>query len=162
MGAPESPAARTVVAQLNAPRFQCGVEEGRWCVLALEFPHLYVSVSATDRESGATAAAEFHLLCDGYPSPGPYVERWDFERKQKSAPPSRGSPGYVDALKEWGGGTDSGIYRAWQRGAANHNAWAQKRPDQAWHAGRDLTFIMERLYDLVLEQARWLGRRKSA
>src|SRR3546814_14482233 len=55
-----------------------------------------------------------------------------------------------------------GIYRPWQRGAAAHNDWANKRLDLAWHSRRDLTFIMEQLYALASEQASWLAYRAAA
>jgi hypothetical protein len=159
-----SPAAMTLIAQLNTARFQCGVEEGRWSILALNFPHLYVRISASHPEREDAVHAEFHLICDDYPNPGPYVERWSSEANGRAAPPSVGSPGYIDALKDWdhGSGIHGGIYRAWQRYAALHNDWTNKRPDQAWNSKRDIIFIMERLYDLVAEQADWLASRQAA
>jgi hypothetical protein len=166
MAADDSPAARTLVTQLESGRFLSGVDEGRWKVLRLSFPDLYVRVTATDTESQVRVVQDFHLLCDGYPSPGPFVERWDFDKGVQPPQPSSGhaSPAFVDALKDWGGGPSGhgGIYRGWQRYAATHNDWAAKRPDHAWNSGRDIAFLLERMYEVVAEQAAWLARRQSA
>lgn len=167
MATADSPAQRTLEAQLESGRFICGAEEGRWKVLQYDFPHLYVRLVATDPEAGLEVAQDFHLVCDGYPVPGPYVERWDFEKGCRPAPPGAGSgsPAFVDALKDWGGNDPSGpggIYRAWQRGAATHGDWANKRPDQAWNATRDLAFLMERMHEVVAEQAAWVARHQEA
>lgn len=152
-----SPAKRTLEAQLYSVRFLAGVEDGRWEKLLLDWPHLYVRVTGRDPESHRSFAQDFHLECEGFPDPGPFVERWSYEENKThgAVPPApkTGSPGFVDALKDW----EPGIYRAWNRSAAAHNGWAQKRPDEAWHRHRDIVFIMEKLYALVAEQAVWLA-----
>lgn len=161
-----SPPARTLIAQINSVSVQRGIEEGRWLIQALEFPDLYVRVIATDPETRTQAQADFHWLCDDFPALGPFVERWDFAAGNRPAPPAGGqaSPGYVDALKDWHEQPTQhgGVYRAWQRYASRHNGWAAKRPDEAWHPGRHIAFILERLHDLVAEQAVWLAVRKAA
>ena len=160
------PDKRTFEAHLKSVRFVAGIEEDRWQILNSDFPHLYVRVMGKDSESGASFTHDFHLVCDGYPLPGPFVERWNFESKSRPPPPviAYSSPGFCDAMKDWEQvqGVHGGIYRSWQRHAAVHNDWAQKRPDEAWHRERELTFIMERLYDLVAEQAIWLGCKTEA
>ena len=74
----DAPDLRTLTAELNSARFLCGVEEGRWSVLAFSFPHLYVRVVATHPDAAIRFEQDFHLQCDGYPDPGPFVEAWDF------------------------------------------------------------------------------------
>jgi hypothetical protein len=155
-----SPARRTLEAHLETVRFLAGIEDGRWSVLRLEWPNLYVRVTGRDLETGQTLTHDSRLECEAYPDPGPFVERWAFadEPSFGSRPPapSEGSPGFIDAKKNWGVG---GIYRAWQRTAAGHGDWARKRPDLAWHRQREIVFIMEQLYDLLSEQAVWLASR---
>jgi len=114
-------------------------------------------VTGRDPETNYAFAHDFHLECTGFPDPGPYVERWSFATNNThgSVPPApgAGSPGFIDAMKEWSGG----LYRPWNRAAATHNDWARKRPHEAWNPQRDVTFIMEHLYALVTEQAVWLA-----
>lgn len=159
-----TPAQRAVEARLNSVRFLCGVEEGRWSALHLAWPHLIVRVNGRDPGSSTGFSHDFRFECAGYPDPGPFVERWTYADAppcgSRPAPPAAGSPGFIDAMKDWGDNNGhGGIYRAWQRGAASHNDWAGKRPDEAWHCRRDITFIMEQLYALVAEQAVWLASR---
>jgi hypothetical protein len=161
-----SAAQRSLEAQLNSVRFQAGVEEGRWKILHYAFPVLEVQVTARDPDGGQTASFEFQLLCDNFPALGPFVQHWDHAAKRRPSPPTTSSPGVVDALKTWmRDGTQhdyGGIYRAWQRYAALHGGWAQKRPDHAWRHDRHITFIMEHLYALVAEHAAWLARSSAA
>jgi hypothetical protein len=159
-----SAAQQTLEAQLRSVRFQAGVEQGRWKVVRYAFPALEVDVTGFDPPSSQPATLGFQLLCENFPALGPFVQHWDHANGKRPEPISNSSPGVVDALKTWGeqAGTYSGIYRAWQRYAALHNNWASLRPDQAWHRGRHITFIMERLYELVSEHAAWLGRARAA
>jgi hypothetical protein len=154
-----SPAQRTLETQFNCVRFLSGVEDGRWELQRLAWPHVYVRVTGRDPDSGRTFSHDFHLECAGFPDPGPFVERWSHENNATHgglpAAPATGAPGFVEAMKEWNGG----IYRAWNRNAAVHNDWATKRPDEAWHPKRDIVFIMEHLYALTTEQAVWLATR---
>ena len=153
------PARNTLEAQLNSVRFLAGADAGRWELQLFDWPNVYVRVTGQDPDTGRTFTHDFRLECAGYPDPGPLVERWayagDATRGSQPAPPSVGSPGFIDAMKNW----NSGIYRAWSRGAAKHNNWATIRPDQAWHPKRDIVFIMEHLYALATEQAVWLATR---
>lgn len=157
----DPPAKKTLEAQLNSVRFLSGVEAGRWELLLLEWPYAYVRVTGRDPDTGRTFAHDFRLECTGFPDPGPFVERWTYvdgaSHGSRPSAPRLGAPGFIDALKEWDG--SGGIYRAWNRGAASHNDWAGRRPDEAWHSRREITFIMEHLYALVTEQAVWLATR---
>ena len=165
-----SAAQRSLETQLNSVRFQSGVEEGRWKVLQYQYPVIEVEVTARDPNSGRAASLEFQLLCDNFPALGPFVQHWNHVSRSRPIPPANSdysSPGVVDALKTWSrdGSTTNeygGIYRAWQRYAALHNSWAQKRPDEAWRRDRHITFIMEHLYALVAEHASWMGRARAA
>lgn len=154
----DSPAKRTLEAHLTTVRFLSGAQEGRWEVLLLAWPYLYVRITGRDPESGQSFTQDFRLECEGYPDPGPFVERWAFadDASHGICPPKprEGAPGFIEAMK-WG----DGIYRAWSRKAATHNDWAKKRPDEAWHRDREIVFIMEQLYALVSEQAVWLATR---
>jgi len=155
---------QTLDAQLRSVRFQAGVEQGRWKIVRYTFPVLEVDVTGIDALSGQMAAFGFQLLCDNYPALGPFAQHWDHVNAKRPEPLSNSSPSVVDALKTWGDqpNTYGGIYRAWQRYAALHNGWGTKRPDHAWRRDRHITFIMERLYELVSEHAAWLVRARAA
>jgi hypothetical protein len=157
---------RTLETQLNSVRFRAGVEQGRWKILRYAFPVLEVEVTAQAPYGDLTTSLEFQLLCDNFPAVGPFVQHWDHRLQQRPAPLTNSSPGVVDALKTWNrDGTNNqygGIYRAWQRYAAQHNGWAAKRPEEAWRRDQHITFIMEHLYALVSEHSAWLARSSAA
>jgi hypothetical protein len=119
------PALRTLEAQLNSVRFLAGVAEGRWTILKSAWPNYYVRVTGKDPDSGRNFSHDFHLECKGYPEPGPFVERWAFADNAQSgsrpAPPKTGSPGFIDAMKDWDPvpGTHGGIYRPVSCGIMN-------------------------------------------
>jgi len=145
-------------------RYLAAMEVGRWSEMRYEFPHLYLRVAGRDPATEVEFVSDYHLLCDDYPATGPYVERWDCDAGVRPPPPTEGAPQFVDALKDWfeTPGRHGGVYRAWQRGAANHNAWASKRPDEAWRPDREITFIAEHLYALNTDQACWLAATRAA
>ncbi len=156
----------TLAAHLRSVSFQAGVEEGRWSVLLDAFPVLVVRITGQDFSGAVRTSMDFQLTCDGFPIQPPFVQHWDLTCGQRPAPPdaAHAPPGVVDALKTWehGPGAYGGIYRAWQRYAALHNNWTILRPDEAWRRDRNLSFIMEKLYALVSEQAAWLALRAAA
>lgn len=157
----------TLAAHLAGLRFEAGVEEGRWKVLRHAFPELVVEVTGRDFTGETAVTLAFQLICDGFPVRAPFVQRWDASAGGRPRVPTaeEGPPGVVDAFKEWhidGTQQYGGVYRGWQRHAAVHNRWAELRPDEAWRRDRDLTFIMEKLYGLVSEQAAWLAARPAA
>lgn len=152
---------QSLEAQLRSVRFRAGVEQDRWAIVRYVFPVMEVNVTGFDIPSGGNATLGFQLQCDNFPALGPIIQHWDHRRPD---PPLEGSPSITDAFKTWSHEAPhyGGIYRPWQRSAALHNGWAEKRPDLAWHRGRHITFIMERLYELVSEHAAWLGRARAA
>ena len=94
---------RSLEAQLDSVRFQCGVEEGRWKILRYAFPVLEVRVTGREPYSGKTASLDFQLVCDNFPAAGPFVQRWDHAAQTRPPAPANGatSPGVFDALKDW-------------------------------------------------------------
>lgn len=158
------PDRRTLEGDLSSIGFRAGEEEGRWQLLRYEFPDLFVAIFGRSEDGSQILRQEFHIECSGYPDPGPFVERWDEESKSRPPAPKEGTPGFIDAMKDWSPNSPihGGIYRAWQRYAAEHNNWRAKRPEEAWNANRKLTFVMEKLYELVSDQACWLADQAPA
>lgn len=155
----------TLEAHLRRTSFCAGAEEGRWEIMRYAFPLLEVRIHARGAQ-GITCAMDFQLECNGFPTTGPFIQRWDSATGQRPEAPNPDlfAPSLVDAFKPWNeqGHGYGGLYRPWQRGAAVHNNWARVRPDLAWHSRRDLTFLMEQLHGLVFEQVLWLDCRAAA
>jgi hypothetical protein len=160
-----SAAQQTLDAHLRSVRFRAGVDQGRWQIVRYGFPNLEVNVTGFDPPTGHSVTLGFQVVCDNFPATGPFIQHWNHATGERPAPLTASVPSVVDALKHWTDqqpGTYGGIYRPWQRFAALHNSWASKRPDLVWRRDRHITFIMERLYELVSEHAAWLGRACAA
>ena len=160
----QAPDLVTLDANLGRLRFLAGQESGKWELLHRDGTILVVRVIGMHYDTGIKAPFEFRLECDGFPEVAPYVYCWDHASGKRPVPLSSSSPGVVDAFKDWHlpGNKHGGIYRAWQRYAAEHNDWRAKRPDEAWHRDRDITFILEHLHALASEHAAWLADQQAA
>lgn len=152
MARPMLPDQALLARDLGAPRVLAGIASGKWKALRYEFPDLIFSVGAQANTSRSPVVLTFRCRCDGYPGQAPYVEVWDDMTRARPASMALTSPGVADALKDWGHYPDGGIYRPWQRGAATHNNWAVLRPDEAWHSGRTILFVLCKLHELVVEE----------
>jgi len=141
-----SPTEVAVQNHMQKASFLRGVACGRWKVLGFTFPELFVQVAAVD-EHGNGKTYAFRFIVDGYPDLAPDVRCWDMATNALLPADARPqTPARTrEAFKEWG----HGMYRPWDRNGATHNNWAAIHPQLAWHAERDLTFILEDLHDLL-------------
>lgn len=151
---------------MQRPQYLVGADQGRWRLLENAFPNTYFRVSAPIGSSGRIHAWDFHFVCDNFPVLTPFIELWDYIQKSRPSAPPVGPEHVKDALKDWQHApnpnqpnvqTHGGVYRPWQRYAAEHNNWANLRPDLAWNHTRELSYLLERLHELVVDQAIWLA-----
>ena len=146
---------------LDAPRIIAGSRMGKWQIVRYDFPALIVKITAA-AILRPDVTFTFRCLCDNYPGLGPYVEVWDDQTRRRPNILPVISPGVIDAFKDWGAFPSGGIYRAWQRGAATHNNWALLRADEAWHRNRSIVFVLEKLHELVVEEATCMALSQAA
>src|SRR5258708_19495865 len=71
-----APDERALREHLKTPRFEQGVDDGRWRIVSMDWPIAIAAVSAAPREG---APAEFFLRFElsGYPQVGPTAVLWD-------------------------------------------------------------------------------------
>lgn len=153
-----APDERALRVHLDSGRFQAGVEAGRWRLICLAWPVAIVGVSAAPREGAPTEfAIRFEL--GGYPNTTPTGGIWDVEDDVSLAADRRPKGERAATLFRtdgWAGGATA-MYAPWDRIALEtHVNWAQKAPRLAWHAGRDLTFILDNVHE-VLNAYDYLG-----
>lgn len=155
-----TPDERAVRRHLAGGRFLAGVAAGRWRLISLEWPYATFAISAVPRESaaGIKAPSEYVIRLEvlGYPHSAPTGNLWD---PATSALPTSGWPrgDRADQIfrTNWEGG--AAMYAAWDRVTLAHHAdWPAKYPHSAWHAQRDITFILENVYE-VLNADDYLG-----
>ena len=153
-------AEKAVDADLECPRFRAGAARGQWRKVSYKFPVLIMAVSAVDLQ-GKRCEFYFHFELSNFPGVAPEVKIWDLDAGAllPDARRPKGSPRVIEAFKSWGSGT---VYRPWDRHGLGHNEWASKHPELAWHAKRDLSFILEDLHGLLNPGPSTSGGRPAA
>lgn len=154
----DDPAIAFVKADLDAPEFQAGVDEGRWRVVEFSYPRLDFKISAV-RADGTPIEFGFRANLSNYPAQAPEVKLWNLEDDAKPAERPTGSPRIVETFKDWGNGT---VYRPWDRQTGPHNNNATNLPHLAWNASRKLTFIFEDLHGILASLGRTHAARSAA
>jgi hypothetical protein len=157
----EELARAAVEADLASARYRAGVLRGQWRTVMFDFPFLVVAVPVAPEISGE-AEIEFRFELSGFKRVAPSVQLWD-SRANAALPRTRqpsGSARVIEAFKPWQ--EPATVYRAWDRFAMAHGNWEQNYPTLKWHSDRDLTFILEDLYGLLVPVGTPLGTRVVA
>jgi hypothetical protein len=153
-----TPDERAIHEHLRSGRFLTGVAAGRWRLLSVDWPFVFIAVSAAERPN---SPAEFILRFDAtdYPHTAPTGGLWDLATKTW-LPADRRPKGERAAqlfrIDGWAGAPNA-MYAAWDRiGLESHPGWAQTNPLQAWNPSRDLSFILINVHE-VLNADDYLG-----
>jgi hypothetical protein len=133
-------------ADLASARFLSGEDRGRWKLVKLEWPHLYVNVNARD---GRTFT--LRLDCRGFPGQGPTGTFWDL------------ATGFKLAFGRWPAGGERinlAFKPGWQDGNAlyipcdrvsivGHDAWVTQYPQLIWKPAKGVSHYLEVVHDLL-------------
>jgi hypothetical protein len=141
--APDEKALRS---DLESGRFLAGVARSRWRPVSVEWPAVYISVTAQDD-------CEYVLRfdCTGYPQDPPTARLWDAERNaplEVSRWP-RGN-GRIAAVfrNDWKGGT--ALYLPCDRTAIEgHDNWRTEHPSKIWNPCKGITQYLEIVHELL-------------
>lgn len=144
-----APDERALVADLAGVRFQDGADRGFWRLVSLDWPFALIAVSAAPR---ASSPVEFLLMieCSGYPAQAPTGCPWDAETNDVLASEKRPKGERAGRVfrADWREGR--ALYAPWDRtGLAEHPNWATEHPLWAWNPGRDLSFFLRNVYELL-------------
>lgn len=155
-----TPDERALRRHLGGGRFLAGVEAGHWRLISLEWPYAVYAISAAPRASaaGIEAPSEYMIRLEmvGYPNSAPTGNLWDpTTGTLLTSGWPRGDRADQIFRTSWEGG--AAMYAAWDRiTLAKHTDWPARYPRSVWHAQRDITFIMENVYE-VLNADDYLG-----
>lgn len=145
-----APDERALHEHLVGGRFQAGVHAGRWRLDSVAWPIALVVVSAARRpESPDEFTIRFDL--QGYPNNAPTGGIWDTASNATLAADKRPTGGRASLVfrYEGGGCGPTAMYAPWDRmGLACHPEWQTSAPHLAWHAGRDLTFVLDHVHEI--------------
>lgn len=146
---PLAPDQRAVIEHLKSARFQQGVDAGQWQVLSLQWPTMLIGLHAAPRDG---APDDFVLCFDlsGYPQAAPTAGLWDMSSSAYMGPERRpkGDRATTIFRGDWENGR--ALYAPYDRVAlSGHGEWAQKHPQHAWNATRDLSFYLENVSEVL-------------
>lgn len=156
----EDPAIALIMEALEAEAFQAGCREGRWRVIEFAYPRLDFAISAI-KPDGAQTEYTFRADVENYPALAPMVKLWNLDEDRKLVGEERPQGGHrvVEAFKEWSEGT---VYRPWDRMTGPHGNHSATKPLLAWNSSRDLAFIFEDLYGILVSNGRKIAFRTAA
>ncbi len=143
----QAPDERALCADLEEPVFLLAEWEGRWRLVAIDWPYVLVTVRARDAWEFC-----FRFNCQNYPSSPPTGGPWDIDRN--SILPfdqwPRGKGGRVSAVfrTDWKNGT--ALYLPCDRVSfEGHANWRNEMPSKIWRPDDGLTQYLELIYDLL-------------
>lgn len=144
-----APDERALRAALETAGFQSGVDSGRWRLVKLEWPIGIFAVSAAERPN---SPREFGLRVDlsRYPDQAPTATPWDLDIDTQLTSEKRPQGARASHVfrTDWERG--EALYAPWDRVALNgHSDWSAQHPEDVWHPGRDIAFVLERVHELL-------------
>lgn len=136
---------RILEEHLVSARFLSGAAGGRWKLVELMWPNLFVEVVARD-------ARRFVLRfeCSGYPDHPPTATPWDRLRGQMLPPPHWPRGGRVSQVFNPGWKNGTALYLPCDReGIAGHPNWLTEYPWLIWKPARGLVQYLEAVHEIL-------------
>jgi hypothetical protein len=146
----QDPALTRVEQDLDSIPFRAGTRRGFWRRQSFEFPVLFILVKAMGWD-GTESWYRFKFGLGRYPGQAPSCRLWelgsDREIRDENRPRKKNPDGSLemfDPFKPW---QESRVYRPWEKEAGPHLDAQNKYPHLAWRPDRDLTFVLEDIYE---------------
>jgi hypothetical protein len=130
--------------------FQIGVDLGKWRLVSVSWPHVYISVTALAYE-GWPSSYYFEFECTNYPDAGVTAQPWDLE-KSKPLEPQKWPGGKNRVPKVFNPGWNNGqcLYLPCDRLAIKgHDEWLIKQKHLIWRTSSDITLYLEAIHELL-------------
>lgn len=143
----KAPDERALLADLKNPTFKLGQIERRWRLVSIEWPWVFISVTAKDE-------LEYLLRfnCSAYPSSPPTAGPWDESHNAilhpDKWPKSKG--GRVGSVfrSDWKGGT--ALYIPCDRiSIEGHDNWKHEMPSKIWRPADGIIQYLELVHELL-------------
>lgn len=141
--------------------FQSGVDRRRWRLIKIEWPYVFIAVSAAERE-GEPAEYILRFECQNYPQTAPTAQLWDLERGEPLTP-ERWPAGRNRVPLAFNPGWKNGqcLYVPCDRlSIEGHEAWRNQHPNMIWSPTRNITQYLWIVYDL-LNSSDYTGPRRT-
>lgn len=130
--------------------FQSGVEQKKWELISIDWPHVVISISATTHEEWPSAYG-FRFECSNYPDTAVTAQPWDLEHNTPLEP------------RKWPGGKNRvpKVFRPdWKEGHClylpcdrisieGHTDWHTKHAHLIWKPTSDITLYLDAIHELL-------------
>lgn len=141
-----APDEQSLRADLASARFLSGEDRNRWQYMKLEWPYLYVKVTARDRHEYM-----LRLDCSGFPTTPPTGTFWDLSIDSKLA---------FDKWPQGGERLQLAFKLSWKNGDAlyipcdresvvGHDCWFSQYPQLIWKPAKGISHYLEVVHDLL-------------
>jgi len=131
---------------LQSLAFRIGERRGKWKLKGVQFPFALFFIAARPL-SGGPSGFLLRSECSGYPAIAPTSQLW--HGGLNAALELRFRPhtaqGVMEAFKDW----NHCLYHPIDRAARDHGKWAREFPELLWMPERNITFLLETVYDLL-------------
>jgi hypothetical protein len=130
--------------------FQSGVDRRRWRLLSIEWPFVFIGISAAAREQSPSEYI-FRFECSNYPQAAPTTQLWDVDHgmplEQRSWPTGRVRVPLA-FNPNWKNGQC--LYLPCDRlSIEGHEPWRSQHPSMIWSSTSDITLYLRIVYDLL-------------
>ena len=134
---------------ISAGPFQSGEANGRWRLLDINWPQVFIVIVAAERDN-APSEYTFRFDCCDYPATSPTAQPWDWvQQSPLSHDKWPGGSGRVQVAFN-PGWNDQALYLPCDRLALiGHENWRTQHPDMIWSRDKDITFYLRIIYDLL-------------
>lgn len=141
------PDQRAFEADVAKATFRLGEIEGRWRLIEMAWPYVFMAVTAKDGRKYV-----MRLDCAGYPQVPPTGGPWDVNRNEVLAFDHwpRGRGGRVSAVfrTDWKRGT--ALYMPCdRRSIAGHDNWRHEMPSKVWRPVDGIVQYLELVHELL-------------
>jgi hypothetical protein len=145
------PDERAFRVHLEEGPFRAGVEDGRWWLIAIDWPIAFIAVRAVHRPGGPDAfVLRFDLT--NYPSAAPTSAPWDLTTGALMGAERRPKGERIGAAFNAGWNGGSALYIPCDRIALQgHDAWPGQYRAWIWDDRKDITFYLRLVSELLNE-----------
>ncbi len=141
-----APDEQSLCADLASARFLSGEDRNRWQYMTLEWPYLYVNVTARDRREYM-----LRLDCSGFPTTPPTGTFWDLSMNSKLAFdkwPQGGERLKLAFRPDWKNG-DALYIPCDRESIVGHDSWFAQYPQLIWKPAKGICHYLEVVHDLL-------------
>jgi hypothetical protein len=131
---------------LQSLAFRIGERRDKWKLRGLRFPLAWFFIASRHVPKGP-AGFLLRSDCSGYSGIAPTSQLWhgalDVPLALQFRPKT--NRGVIEAFKDW----QHCLYHPIDRVARDHNNWVRDFPELLWTPEKDITFLLETVYDLL-------------